>query len=252
MVERFGLTALGRHGKYNATSHRTGGPDGQGWLSLRSNGRPILDRFAHGLTRILTKDGMALHLNPEALDLTGAVAMGGSLYSSGAYPARAFSGRKIDALMRKLYAKAVKFGASAGLAEVLNYLKAFEDLINFIETTDPHGFRLEVCYRSRRPEGQPIEPEWVDLLAEHQASGVKFLVETGRVSCHVERVDTWVARLRGFLRESMYEAAVLRPRGKVRGERVFKQVRMMNYYYDYIIDNGSYVVYHVYVKYIRQ
>ena len=78
------------------------------------------------------------------------------------------------------------------------------------------------------------------------------MVETGRVSCHVERVDTWVARLRGFLRESMYEAAVLRPRGKVRGERVFKQVRMMNYYYDYIIDNGSYVVYHVYVKYIRQ
>ena len=229
-MERFGLTALGRYFKYNATSHRTGGLNGEGWISLRSNAKPILNRFAHGLTRILTKDGMAPHLNREALELTGAVATGGSLYSSSAYPARAFSGRKIDALMRKIYAKSVRFGVSVGLAELLGFLEAFEELIDFIETTDPHGFRLEVCYRSSQPDGQPIEPEWVDVLGELQASGVKFLVETGRVSCHVERVDTWVARLRGFLRESMYEAAVLRPRGKVRGSRVLNHVRNASHY----------------------
>ena len=93
-----------------------------------------------------------------------------------------------------------------------------------------------------------IEPEWVDLLVEHQASGVKFLVESGRVSCHVERVDTWVARLRGFLRENMYEAAVLRPGGKVRGERVFRQVRTIIILS--ITDHMWCTTYDVYVKYI--
>ena len=132
-----------------------------GWLEFRGG---------NFLRTVLESSLEAPELNDESLGATRAIPKTGSGYPSQSYGPRMCGTKKsLYQLAANLY-KLVAHGRRDGIsqADLLDYLRAVEELMDFARVRVFTGWRFELCWESSDQGGTPLTLESIRVLALHQ------------------------------------------------------------------------------------